>query len=155
MWAACHNTRVRKNYQEGTDTYATSMAEMGVGCEACHGPLASHNAWQAQHPREPGDPTVRRVTREEMFSVCGSCHARRAELTGDFRPGENFFDHYSPTIPDETETFYADGQIRDEDYEFTSFLGSKMHDAGGRCLDCHEPHSLKTRLPGNALCLSC
>ena len=36
------------------------------------------------------------------------------------------------TIPDQTETFYADGQIRDEDYEYTSFLSSKMYAAGVR-----------------------
>src|SRR5882672_2992603 len=155
MCAACHNTRLRKNYRENRDDYATSMAEMGVGCEACHGPMAAHNAWQAKHPRQTGDPNASRISREAMFSVCGSCHSRRLELTGDFRPGDNFFDHYALAIPDETDIFYADGQIRDEDYEYTSFLSSRMAAAGVRCIDCHEPHSGKTRLEGNALCLSC
>src|SRR5262245_38827617 len=139
MCAACHNTRLRKNYQESNDSYATTMAEMGVGCEACHGPMADHNAWQTKHPQQPNDPTVHQITREQMFSVCGSCHSRRAELTGDFHPGESFSDHYALTIPDETDTFYPDGQIRDENYEFTSFLSSRMHAAGVRCIDCHEP----------------
>jgi tetratricopeptide (TPR) repeat protein len=155
MCAACHNTRLRKNYHEDTDNYSTSMAEMGVGCEACHGPMANHNTWQLKHPHQTSDPTIRRITREEMFSVCGSCHSRRAELTGDFRPGESFFDHYALAIPDETDIFYPDGQIRDEDYEFTSFLASRMHASGVRCIDCHEPHSAKTRVPGNSLCLVC
>jgi len=31
MCAACHNTRLRKHYQESTDSYSTSMAEMSVG----------------------------------------------------------------------------------------------------------------------------
>ena len=39
MCAECHNTRVRKNYDAATDSYHTTMAGMGVGCEACHGPL--------------------------------------------------------------------------------------------------------------------
>src|SRR5437867_4407064 len=90
-----------------------------------------------------------------MFHVCASCHSRRAELTGDFVPGDNFFDHYALSIPDESDLFYPDGQIRDEDYEFTAFLGSKMHAAGVRCMDCHEPHSAKTRIPGNDLCMIC
>src|SRR5436190_3331585 len=122
MCAACHNTRLRKNYEERTDSYRTSMAEMGVGCEACHGPMADHNAWQAKHPKQKNDPTVRRLDRDQMLSLCGSCHARRAELTGDFVPGQSFFDHYALTIPDETDLFYPDGQVRDEDYEFTAFL---------------------------------
>jgi tetratricopeptide (TPR) repeat protein len=155
MCATCHNTRLRKNYDEATDSYSTAMAEMGVGCEACHGPMADHNAWQAKNPNKTGDPTVRRITREEMFSVCAQCHARRGELTGDFRPGGNFFDHHQLTIPDETDIFYPDGQVRDEDYEFTAFLGSKMHAAGVRCVDCHEPHPSKTRVAGNYMCLTC
>jgi len=155
MCAACHNTRVRKNYQESTDSYATSMAEMGVGCEACHGPLASHNAWQAAHPKQTPDPTLRRINRQEMFWVCGSCHSRRTELTGDFVPGDHYLDHHVPTIPDDTEIFHPDGQVREENYEWAPFLGSKMAAFGVRCTDCHEPHSLKTRFPGDALCLSC
>ena len=155
MCAACHNTRLRKHYQESTDSYSTRMAEMSVGCEACHGPMADHNAWQAKHPKQKGDPTVHRQDRDQMLSVCGSCHSRRAELTGDFVPGQSYFDHYALTIPDDTDLFYPDGQVRDEDYEFTAFLGSRMRAAGVRCVDCHEPHSGKTRLPGNSLCLTC
>ncbi len=155
MCATCHNTRLRKNYDARSDSYNTTRAEQGVGCEACHGPLVDHNGWQAKHPNQSGDPTLRKITRPEMFATCGQCHARRAELTGDFRPGENFFDHHHLTIPDETDLFYADGQVREEDYEFTAFLGSKMHAAGVRCVDCHEPHTSKLRVPGNLICLAC
>jgi predicted CXXCH cytochrome family protein len=155
MCAACHNTRLRKHHDEITDSYATTMAEMGVGCEACHGPMADHNAWQAKHPKQKHDPTVRRLDRDQILSTCGSCHSRRAELTGEFVPGQSFFDHYALTIPDDTDLFYPDGQVRDEDYEFTAFLGSRMRAAGVRCIDCHEPHSSKTRLPGDSLCLTC
>jgi tetratricopeptide (TPR) repeat protein len=155
MCATCHNTRLRKNYDERTDSYSTAMAEMGIGCEACHGPMAEHNAWQAKNLNKTADPTVRKIAREEMFSVCAQCHARRGELTGDFRPGEDFFDHHQLTIPDETDLFYPDGQIRDEDYEYTAFLGSKMYAAGVRCVNCHEPHTAKVRVVGNYMCLTC
>jgi tetratricopeptide (TPR) repeat protein len=168
MCAACHNTRLRKHYVEATDTYNTTMAEMSVGCEACHGPLAAHNAWQKAHasrsssspPREErrpteADPTIKHLSRDQTLHTCASCHSRRAELTGEFVPGDNFYDHYALSIPDETDLFYPDGQIRDEDYEFTAFLGSRMHAAGVRCMDCHEPHSAKVRVPGNALCMTC
>jgi len=167
MCAVCHNTRFQKNYDPATDTYRSSFAEMGVGCEACHGPMADHVAWQKEfNPeyktlgvREPStvksDPTLRPLNREQMFAVCAQCHARRGELTPDFRPGESFFDHHTLAIPDDSEIFHADGQVREEDYEFNVFLGSKMHDAGVRCVNCHEPHSAKVRLPGNYMCLSC
>lgn len=155
MCATCHNTRLRKNYDERTDGYRTTMAERGVGCEACHGPMADHNVWQAKHPNQSSDPTIHKLSKQQMFSTCAQCHARRGELTGDFKPGENFFDHHALTIPDETDLFYPDGQIREEDYEFTAFLGSKMHAAGVRCVDCHEPHTSKLRVPGNLMCMAC
>ena len=155
MCAACHNTHLQKNYREPTDSYATAMAERGVGCEACHGPMVDHVAWQKSLPRRKGDPTIRKFDRNQMLSICGSCHSRRAELTGDFVPGDNFPDRFSLTIPDDTEVFFPDGQIHDEDYEYTSFLSSKMFLAGVRCLDCHDPHSAKTLVRDNTLCLRC
>ena len=51
MCAECHNTRLKKNYDAATDSYHTTMAEMAVGCEACHGPLKAHNEWRKNAPK--------------------------------------------------------------------------------------------------------
>lgn len=155
MCAACHNTRVRKNYDTANDSYHTTMAAMTVGCEACHGPLRTHVDWQNKHPKQSGDPSTLKFTREQMLDTCGTCHSRRSELTGDFVPGEKFFDRFALTIPDESDLFFPDGQVHEEDFEFTSFLSSKMQTAAVRCVDCHDPHTGKTFLIGNALCLRC
>ena len=156
MCANCHNTRLRKNYDEATDTYRTVMAEMSVGCESCHGPMKAHAEWRHQYPnsKEP-DPTVKKLTRDQDFDTCGSCHARRRELTGDFVPGDSFGQHFQLTTVDESDLYFPDGQIRVELYEYGSFHGSRMHTAGVRCADCHDPHAAKPRLPGNALCMRC
>jgi predicted CXXCH cytochrome family protein len=45
MCAECHSTGVRKNYEAATDHFATSWAEISVGCEACHGQGSLHAAW--------------------------------------------------------------------------------------------------------------
>lgn len=162
MCATCHNTGLSKNYRPPTDDYATTMTEFGVGCETCHGPMAAHVRWQQNHPapkvNPPGihrDPTLNRPGRDDMFEACGSCHSRRSELTGRFLVGERFDDHFGLTTPDLSDGFHPDGQIRDEDYEFAPFLGSRMHARGVRCVDCHDPHSGKILLDGNALCLRC
>ncbi len=175
MCASCHNTRVRKNYDVETDRYATTMAEATVSCEACHGPMKDHVTWQqeygdrtkddrtkdekAEAANSPGaktkDPTARRLTSTQWLAVCGSCHSRRGELTGDFAPGDSYFDHHALVIPDLTELFYADGQVHEEDYEFTSFLSSRMYASGVTCLHCHDPHRGKTLAQGNALCMKC
>ena len=159
--ASCHNTRLRKNYDAAADRYSTAMAERSVGCEACHGPMRAHVSWQTAHARRrdggsaPGDPTLERGTRDTWLETCGSCHARRGDLTGDFVPGDRFDDHYLLTVVDESDTYYPDGQVHEEDYEYAAFLGSRMHAAGVRCIDCHDPHTATTLWPGNLLCLSC
>lgn len=156
MCASCHNTRVRKNYDVPTDTYHTSMAEMTVSCESCHGPMKSHSDWQQQYQGQgKKDPTLVEWSRDQHIDNCAGCHARRGEITGDFVPGDSFWDHYLLTITDGTDIYYPDGQIRDENYEFSSFLSSRMYHAGVRCMDCHDMHSMKTILPGNQLCMRC
>jgi predicted CXXCH cytochrome family protein len=45
MCAECHSTGVRKNYDAANDRFATTSAEISVGCEACHGQGSNHVAW--------------------------------------------------------------------------------------------------------------
>ena len=156
MCAACHNTALRKNYDEATDVYHTVMAERTVGCESCHGPMKDHVDWrQREYPPGTTDPTVTAMSLDQILDTCGSCHSRRSELTGHFEPGDDYFNHYSLVTPNESDLYYADGQILEEDYVFGSFLSSRMHHAGVRCLDCHDPHTTQLILPGNALCMRC
>lgn len=156
MCAACHNTRVRKNYDAATDSYHTTMAETTVSCEACHGPLKAHVDWQKKYggTGQP-DPAFPKHSRRQVADMCASCHARRADLTGDFVPGDDFNDHYELTTVDGGDLFYPDGQIRDEDYEQSAWLGSQMQHAGLTCLDCHPRSLHMARLHGNELCLQC
>ena len=156
MCAECHNTRLQKNYDEATDSYHTTVKETTVSCEACHGPLKAHVDWQKQyHNKGMADPTMPKRTPAQIMDTCASCHARRGDLTGDFKPGDSFFDHYDLSIVDHSDLFYPDGEVHDEDYEFTAFLGSKMHQAGVTCLDCHPASLHMPRPQGNAVCLRC
>lgn len=157
MCAPCHTTSFRKNYDPVTDRYDSTYVEKGVGCESCHGPLKKHVEWQEARPDGSyfADPTVRKFTRDEYLAVCGSCHTRRGDMTGRFEPGEEFFDHFDPALPDRAETFYPDGQILDEDFEYNVFMLSYMHDAGVRCNDCHSVHTSKIRKPAAQLCMEC
>ena len=45
MCAECHSTGVRKNYDATADRFATTFAEISVGCEACHGQGSRHVGW--------------------------------------------------------------------------------------------------------------
>lgn len=45
MCAECHSTGIRKNYDAASDRFATTWAEISVGCEACHGQGSRHVDW--------------------------------------------------------------------------------------------------------------
>jgi predicted CXXCH cytochrome family protein len=48
MCAECHSTGVRKNYDAAQDRFASTWAEISIGCEACHGQGSAHVAWAHQ-----------------------------------------------------------------------------------------------------------
>jgi tetratricopeptide (TPR) repeat protein len=146
--AACHMTSFEKNFDFMANRYSSTWQAMGISCTQCHGEMPGH----AENPDAPVS-----MSESQVFSNCISCHSRREELTGAFRPGEDYHDHYQLTLPDLTDIYFADGQVRDENFEAASFLGSKMGHAGVSCLDCHHAHSAKLRLPveNNAMCMSC
>ncbi len=153
--ASCHMTGYRKNYDAAHDTYQSTWVEHGIGCIQCHGPTQPHHgAKEAAPARSPGPF---HGDRARMMETCAPCHARQEALTEHFEPGDTFADHYRVTLPVEAGRFFPDGQQRDEDFNWTSVLLSRMGHAGVTCLDCHDPHTAKTILPSqdNQLCLQC
>jgi tetratricopeptide (TPR) repeat protein len=63
MCSECHSTGVLKNYDAANDKFATTFAEISVGCEACHGKGSAHVGWaQNKHSWWPfgqaDDPTM-------------------------------------------------------------------------------------------------
>ena len=94
------------------------------------------------------------IGNRELVELCAPCHSRRTEL-GDYdhrRP--ELLDNLLPTLLDEG-LYHPDGQILDEDFEYGSFVQSKMFRMGVRCTDCHDAHSAKLRKEGNGVCLQC
>jgi predicted CXXCH cytochrome family protein len=51
MCAECHSTGVQKNYDAANDRFATTWAEISVGCEACHGRGSRHVSWAHDQQR--------------------------------------------------------------------------------------------------------
>lgn len=175
MCAECHSTNLRKNYDAPTDTFHTTWSEVNVACEACHGPGSEHvkNAHRGlgkgsdsglvvHFPARAGwlmtpTGTAHRAeprTSTAEIETCAVCHSRRAQIKEGYVPGHSLLETHIPALLQEP-LYEADGQMRDEVYNYGSFLQSKMFAQGVTCSDCHEPHSLKLRAPGGTVCLQC
>ncbi|MCK5134695.1 MAG: tetratricopeptide repeat protein [Bacteroidales bacterium] len=183
MCAECHSTNLRKNYVYNEKAYHTTWSEIDVSCEACHGPGSEHIDW-AERVEKGSSPDIypdmglvvrlndtdnatwvfdldsitarRSVPRQsdELVQMCSRCHARRAVATEDYYHGGSLLDTHWPSLLEE-DLYFADGQIQEEVYVYASFLQSKMYQAGVVCKDCHESHSGKVFVQGNALCYRC
>ncbi|MEA1888526.1 MAG: tetratricopeptide repeat protein [Pseudomonadota bacterium] len=181
MCAECHSTRLEKNYDPVSRSFSTSWKEINVSCEACHGPGSDHISWADHKPgwekfkddkgltillderkniqwktdgktQLPVRSSMRTTDRE--IEMCARCHSRRSPISKNYTHSESLMDQYLPATLDEG-LYHADGQIDNEVYVYGSFRQSKMYQAGVTCSDCHEPHSLKLRLPGDGVCLQC
>ena len=177
--AECHSTGVHEGYDAELDVFTTTFAELDVSCESCHGRGSEHVRW-ADRDRaraipnyglefelrgaelgawrfSSGDATAERIADAPLaneLDVCARCHSRRSQIHEDHPRGASLLDTHVPSLI-EPPLYFEDGQIRDEVYEYGSFLQSRMHGAGVTCSDCHDPHGLKLRAPGNALCGRC
>jgi Flp pilus assembly protein TadD len=188
--AACHSTDLKKNYDLGANSYATTWSDVNVSCEACHGPGSLHVAWAEAKarsgaagpepaPTQPQDEQMGLMTwlapapqgvwrmnpdtgiaqraepsNAQELDICARCHSRRKVIAEGAPIGAPFLDSNLPALL-EPGLYHADGQIDGEVFEYGSFVQSRMYHAGVTCSDCHEPHNLKLRGEGNALCGQC
>jgi hypothetical protein len=80
--------------------------------------------------------------------------SRRGQIHEDYVYGQPVGDDYGVTLLD-SDLYFPDGQIKEEVYEYGSFVQSRMFHEGVTCSDCHEPHTLALRTEGNLVCLQC
>lgn len=139
----CHTT--------GYDSAKKTYSEMGVGCEACHGPGGEHTAGDKEAVVKP-----QKLDKPKQAMVCGQCHSAGKDPSGKFafpvgfRPGDDLtkcFVDAKPTAPGRNQ-------------QYSEFIQSKMYAGGVLCTTCHDPHGktgLKYQLtkPVNDLCMSC
>ncbi len=157
--AECHSTNLEKNFDPLSRTYSTTFSEIDVSCEACHGPgslhvkLANNKSLFWDRNQGYGLNQLKSTSNIPQVETCAPCHSRRS-ITGGQYVGCRYDEHYACQLL-ERQIYHDDGQIRDEDYVYGSFIQSKMFHKDIRCTDCHDPHSVKLKVNGNTLCTSC
>jgi hypothetical protein len=165
----CHNVQPNPGLDLETGAFDTRVAELGVACEACHGPGAEHAARNANplrryalHTRSQPDPTIRnpaRLSAERSSQICGRCHGQR--ITADigsvlqhgdpFIPGDDLARHSRPLARDSLQNgqaglfearFWPDGTPRLTAYEYQGLLQSPCNRGGElSCESCHAMHA--------------
>ncbi|MBX7246675.1 MAG: hypothetical protein K1X53_14355 [Candidatus Sumerlaeaceae bacterium] len=150
-------------------TFDSHVAELGIACEACHGPGEAHlQKWKsvskpvtlpASRPADASIVNPERLAKDLSTMVCGHCHGQRVPAEeaairkimakGDpYRPGEDLSKYYKP-VTHETRVgefsfaprFWKDGSPRLTAYEYQGLLRSKCFTKGNmNCLSCHTMH---------------
>jgi len=164
----CHATAGRPRF--GDDgVVRTEVGELGIACEACHGPAAEHVAanrdprrryalHRARRSEDVGDPTIvnpRRLSPERASEVCGQCHmvstvtspAAFPEWNAHgpaFRPGARLADTRDVLPSDRPELAgFVDGRFWSDGV--VRVTGRELHGVQGSPCAQHGPLS----------CLSC
>ncbi len=159
----CHN--VAPNPGRRGERWDTEVAELGIACEACHGPADEHARINADpvrryalHLSDEPDPTIvnpRRLSPARSAEVCGRCHGQRIAPAvarylrgGDpFVPGDVLGDYSAPLARDTpldgdraafADRFWPDGTARLTAYEYQGLLQSRCDEL--TCTSCHGMH---------------
>lgn len=170
----CHSTGGQPKQKPGEAYFETRVGELGISCEACHGPAENHIALNSNparrynlHSKNEPDPSIvnpARLDSKKSAQVCGRCHSVSTapdqkdwlENGSRFRPGADLDEKANITVltrPRSTElrrgSFWNDGMIRVSGREYNGLLKTPCFEKGEMsCLTCHSMHQSK---PANQL----
>lgn len=166
----CHATYGQSRMDGTSGAFDSRAAEIGIACEACHGPAAEHvqkNADPARryllHADDDGDATIfqpERANHVRASETCGQCHAIRSlvrrerfsEHGLEFRPGGNL-EAFSALVHYDATDLDAPGNERKRALMEGSFWRDGMVRVSGREMNGLAASPCFER--GQLSCLSC
>ena len=129
------------------------VAEVGIGCERCHGPGERHVA--AATRSQPLRDTIcnpAHLTADRADDVCNQCHLsgaaqgfRYGRRDGDFRPGDRLSDVWLTFGDGEQSARASAGSAALAVSHVWQTWASRCYQASGgelRCVSCHDPHGV-------------
>ncbi len=156
----CHTTGGRPGLDMVSQTFATKAAELGIACEACHGPGEQHIEVANDARRngiEESDVADWRIVNpatveaRKSAQVCGQCHSDSFHLHADhvevgkrYLPGQELNQFLRLTKPGTIgdPAYWEDGVCRAGGREYNALTRSECHIYGSvTCLSCHSMHS--------------
>ncbi len=162
----CHATNLAQGFDVPSKTYKTTWTEMGIGCEACHGPGRTHielmTEWEKNPTSKPAYDrsaknrdlgaelkifSPRTAAPRQVFDTCSYCHGNKNNAFVGFRAGDRYEDYALPffisaPIP-ETDfqgEFWPDGRPNRFNRPQALTLSGCFKSGAVACTNCHVAH---------------
>jgi tetratricopeptide (TPR) repeat protein len=166
---SCHGSQIRLALDTTARAYRTDMQSLGINCESCHGPGATHLARlrdpEAVARGDIGMRSLATLSKDQSLGTCWQCHALKDQLRPGYASGMQLAEYYSIRLPQlGDEALFPDGRTRTFAYQEGHLYSDCYRNGGMTCTSCHDPHSQKYRdvtgapLPGrfdDHQCTSC
>lgn len=165
----CHATNIVQGYDVAAKRYNSSWTEMGIGCEACHGPGREHNtlmeAWEKNPALKPAYDSsdqnrqlsdtlkilsTRSSDPKRTFDTCAYCHGNKNNVFVGFKAGDSYTDFATPfllstPIPanDFQGEFWPDGRPNRFNRPQALTMSGCFEAGAISCASCHLSHGSK------------
>jgi predicted CXXCH cytochrome family protein len=162
----CHATNLVQGFDVAQRRYDSTWTEMGIGCEACHGPGSRHvelmDAWEKAPSTKPAYDnsasnrelgsilqifSPRSAAPRQVFDTCAYCHGNKRNLLLGFRAGDRYEDYALPylisePIPatDYQGEFWPDGRPNRFNRPQALTLSGCFKAGEVACTSCHVAH---------------
>ncbi len=169
---SCHVTGLKINYDKEADRFETVWAEIGIGCETCHGPGSDH-IMAAKVLFEKERETIinpAKLPWRLRAAVCGACHNWGKSYEKIPRDREDFPANYSFAygyqVGQPLYLYYDEEQEEDKKHhqQYNEWEQSPHARAAVMCTTCHavhqeglhkNPHKALTKYVADSLCTNC
>ena len=162
----CHATNLDRGYEPARAAYRTHWTELGIGCEACHGPGRDHitltDGWAkdpASMPRYSSRASNRQLSDtlkifsprsaepRRTFDSCAYCHGNKRNVFTTFQAGDRYEDHALPFLLSEPlpefdaqGEFWPDGRPNRFNRPQALMLSGCFKAGAIACTNCHVAH---------------